>query len=321
MESLIRGKKVKHLAGIVPIAGQDLDYKLPWPDCMIPVSPGYLAVEKAVYECAAAGCETIWVVGFAGTMPLLRKVLGDYIVDPRSVSNFKPFKERRDINIFYVSIPPRDRHKRDSLGWSVLYGADIAFKTSAFLSKWITPEKFFCSFPYGLTDQTIFRKSRALIADSTKNTFFSYKNKTIKDGLCFPFTFDAESYKICRDLVKKRKFDEWYLNGESSRDNLKANESKLYTLDQIFSGLNTVNSNIINIDWFYDISSWNDYKQFLSSEYSDSLIKNEKLFLKTKRRIFPKAEEARRTGSINLESEKNSVRLYDDEQAETEIDS
>lgn len=321
MESLSKGKLVKHLAGIVPVAGQSLDFNLPWPDAMMPIAPNYLAVEKAVYECASAGCETIWVICFAGTIPLLRKTLGDYITDPASVSSFKPFRERRDINIYYVSIPPRDRFKRDSLGWSILYGADIAYRTSMFLSKWIAPEKFFCSFPYGITDDSVYRKARKLIADSSKNTIFKFKNKSIKEGIPINFTFNSEDYKICRDIIKKRKFDEWYINGELSKDNLKTNESKFYSLEQIFSGLNIENCNTIEVDWHYDISSWENYKKFISSEHSSKIKKNNILFLKTKRKIFASENEVRNVGTINLEYEKNSIRNYDDEQTETETNS
>ena len=51
-----------HLAGIVPIAGQSLDYDMPWHDALMPIAPGYTALQHAVMECAYAGCETIWIV-------------------------------------------------------------------------------------------------------------------------------------------------------------------------------------------------------------------------------------------------------------------
>ena len=55
-----------HLAGIVPVSGQPLDYDLPWHDCLQPISQNFLAVERAVLECATAGCER-------PTEPLIRK--------------------------------------------------------------------------------------------------------------------------------------------------------------------------------------------------------------------------------------------------------
>ena len=45
-----------HLAGVVPVASQPLDFKFPWHDALQPISQNYLAVEHAVVECAYAGC-------------------------------------------------------------------------------------------------------------------------------------------------------------------------------------------------------------------------------------------------------------------------
>jgi hypothetical protein len=74
-----------HLAGIVPVTGAPLDFNLPWHDSLIPVAQDYLAIEHAVYECACAGVNTIWVVCKEGTTPLIRHRLGDWVHDPVEV--------------------------------------------------------------------------------------------------------------------------------------------------------------------------------------------------------------------------------------------
>ena len=51
-----------HLAGIIPVAGQPLEFNMPWHDSLMPIAPDYLALERSVVECAYAGCETIWIV-------------------------------------------------------------------------------------------------------------------------------------------------------------------------------------------------------------------------------------------------------------------
>ena len=61
-----------HLAGVIPVAGQKLDFNLPWHDCMQPLAPGYLAIHHAIMQCAWAGCETIWIVCHKEMQPLLR---------------------------------------------------------------------------------------------------------------------------------------------------------------------------------------------------------------------------------------------------------
>jgi hypothetical protein len=41
------GKNYFHLAGIVPVASQALDFDFPWHDSCMPISQNYLAIERA----------------------------------------------------------------------------------------------------------------------------------------------------------------------------------------------------------------------------------------------------------------------------------
>lgn len=131
-----------HLAGIVPVAGLSLDFKFDWHDSMMPVAPDYLAVERAVYECAWAGCETIWIVCNDDIGPLIKYRIGEWVQDPvwvgRRLDPY-PSQTRKPIPIFYVPVRAKDIGKRDCLAWSVLHGAASAFETSARLSKWVIP--------------------------------------------------------------------------------------------------------------------------------------------------------------------------------------
>lgn len=272
MEELNKGKVVQHLAGIVPIGGQPLDFNMPWHDSLMPIAPDYLAIERAVFQCALAGCETIWIVGYLGTQPLVRKRVGDIIVDPNSVIAVPTaFKRVREISIYYVPIHPKDRSIRDCLGWSVLYGADSAFRISRFISKWIAPEKFFCSFPYGIAPNEGAHNNRSLIS-SKENVLFSYVGKTVKDNLHLPFTFDAADYIRCRDIVKHKLAEDW-----------QDKSAKHYDLATVFKGLDTSSSVMIDLPWFHDISSWNGYTRYLASNESKTLAKPKTLFKGNKR--------------------------------------
>ena len=61
-----------HLAGIVPVSGLRADFNLPWHDCLQPIGQNFLAIERAVLECATAGCETIWIVCSSKMQPLIK---------------------------------------------------------------------------------------------------------------------------------------------------------------------------------------------------------------------------------------------------------
>jgi len=42
----IEDRKHFHLAGIVPVAGQPLEFNFPWHDCCMPIAPDFLAIES-----------------------------------------------------------------------------------------------------------------------------------------------------------------------------------------------------------------------------------------------------------------------------------
>ena len=86
-----------HLAGIIPIANMKTDHENPLPEVLIPVDNGFSAIQKSVYECAMAGCSTIWIVANDDLIPLVRKIVGEWVYDPvyyaRNYSKF--YKEHR----------------------------------------------------------------------------------------------------------------------------------------------------------------------------------------------------------------------------------
>lgn len=294
MEQIEKDKTVEHLAGIVPVGGQPLDFKMPWHDSLMPIAPNYLAVERAVYQCVLAGCETVWIVGHLGTQPLIRKRVGDTILDPVYLQYKNPLERMKEVSVYYVPIHPKDRSKRDCLGWSVLYAADSAYRISKFISKWIAPERFFCSFPYGIVPDESLRDNRKLIS-SSKKIIYSYNKQTVKENLHLPFTFNAEDFFRCRDIVKHKQAEEWG-----------ATSSRFYDIATVFKGVDTMNANMIELQWFYDISTWSGYKNFLSSNENNLYTKPTKLFLGNKRKPFERKKYEQSNGE-NLQQDEQAL--------------
>ena len=44
IEEQVNIQNAFHLAGIVPVAGQPMDFNFPWHDSCMPIAPDYLAV-------------------------------------------------------------------------------------------------------------------------------------------------------------------------------------------------------------------------------------------------------------------------------------
>ena len=271
-----KSKSAYHLAGIIPVAGQPLDFKMDWSDCLMPVAPNYTAIESAVYECAYAGCETIWIVCNDDTSPLIRHRVGEYVFDPvwfhRSMDKF-PSESRKVIPIFYVPVHPKDRDRRDCLAWSVLHGSLTAFKIGHKISKWTAPDRYYVSFPYGIFDPRILRPHRKLIS-SHAPFYLRYNNKTIKDGEYLSFTFNGEDFVRFRRVIRKEGTGSWDPNSEL-RDGLYPTErlpiekrwsARHFSLDKIFKDVILDKVGVVNLQWYYNIGSWKGYTEFLGSK-------------------------------------------------------
>ena len=264
-----------HLAGIIPVAGQKLDFDFPWHDCLQPIAQNYLAVERAVVECAYAGCETIWVVCHNDMQPLIRHRLGEYVQDPvylyRTFGANTADQGRVPIPIYYVPIHPTDRDKRDCLGWSVLYGAMASYYTTKQVSKWVTPNKYYVAFPYGVYEPEVLRQHRGIIS-SSEPFFLSYGGKTVKDGHYLGFTFNSEDFvrfrKELRHSATGAKVPGQTTGGQMPNETLpleKRWSARFFKLDKVFASAIIEGAEVVEIPWYYNIDNWEGLKHFLSS--------------------------------------------------------
>jgi hypothetical protein len=280
-----------HLAGIVPIAGIEFDFNFDWHDCLMPIEKGYTAIERAVYECAMAGCNTIWIIANNDMQPLLKNRIGEWIYDPvsygRSYDRY-PSESRNEIPIYYVAIHPKDRNRRDCLGWSVLYGAYTAYTVAYNLSTWAKPHKYYCAFPYGVYDPNIVRKYRTEISNPDKNIFISYDGKNIKDNMYLGFTFNGDDFKNCRNHLNKETTRQFYPpdDGEKYPNKKLPTEdrwsARFFDLAEVFKKLSTKKSEIISLSWYHAIDSWDSYKRYLASD--DKFVLPSEAFKKPRNR-------------------------------------
>ena len=263
-----------HLAGIIPVAGQPLDFGMPYPDCLVPIAPDYTMIEAAIIEAAFAGCDTIWVVCNDDIAPIVRYRVGDYIQDPiHFYNNFSPLPStrRKRISIYWVPVHAKDRHKRDCLSWSVLHGAIASLKVSSQLSKWLIPDKYYVSFPYGIIDPRALQKVRGKIRN--KNNFYvSFGGKTVEDNNYSSFTFGKDEFIQYRKNVRKG-------TGKYSseiKDERGIPRSKLPLEDRwsarffepkdVFYGANQATDYHHEVEHFYNLHNWVSYMEYMKSE-------------------------------------------------------
>jgi len=266
--------KRTHLAGIIPLSGIENDFCLSTPPELTPINAGFTAIQKSVYECALAGCNTIWIVANEDTAPVVRKIVGEWFYDPVYYKRMK-FGEnsdnRREIPIYYAPIHPKDIGRRDSYGWSVLNGVYSSWRIANKISKWIVPQKYFISFPLSTYDIQIIRKNRKLISHTSKNFSLCYQQQTVKDGVPLPFTMFGEDYIKCRRDVNKKTTREYYPPQEGEKYPSQKRpiherwSAKNFLLSDVFDKLEI--NDTIEVPWHYDISSWQKYRDYLSSDF------------------------------------------------------
>jgi len=263
-----------HVAGIIPVANLKTDFDLKTPEILSPVNKGFTAIQKSVFECAMAGCSTIWIVANDDLAPIVRKIIGEWTYDPvyfRRPVRFNTEK-RVEIPIYYVPIHPKDRDRRDSYGWSVLYGAHTAWKCAHNISKWIVPDKYYVSFPMSAYDIYSVRDHRKLIKHKTNNLFLCYDGDTVKNNIPIAFTFTGEDFKQCRRSVNKQTTREYLppLLGDhypSKKLPLKERWSaRHFNLQKIFEKISEVSATSIELEWYYDLSTFDGYRSYLGSD-------------------------------------------------------
>jgi len=275
----------KNLVGIIPIAGHEtFDFDQPWPDCMMPIGPSYSLIEAAVVECAWAGCKSIWIVVNGDFAPIIRKRLGDWCGDPVWANRtFDPFihSSRRKIPIYYVGVNPKDRHKRDCTAWSVIHGALTAFKTMTSISEWMSPSKYYVSFPHGYFPPHQIREYRRLI-NSKKNCYISFNGESVLDNNFMSFTFGKEDWlefrRIIREGTGKR------VPGSNIDDDLFLDPSerwsaRFFGLDRVFAPLKLEGATEIKVENYFNIRNWEEYTNFLSASRKIGIEKPPKSIL------------------------------------------
>lgn len=220
------------------------------------VADKFTSVEFAISSALAAGCKTIWLVMQDYHISLFRSLLGEWAVDCLSGTGWY----NHLVPMFYIPLPTSSGLSLldGNLSLSIMRGVKAVRKLSSMVTTWSEPDVYFVIPPQGIYDVEKVRESKTIIADRNK-CFFSYQNKTIKDGVLLPFTinrnFDFQALdQYFTPLTKTSK----------GREQLKS-----MTIVDLISQLTFYEwDKVQSFDWFYSIHDWKNYCNFLGSEHS-----------------------------------------------------
>jgi len=259
------------MPAIVPVAGMNTDFGMEWDASLMPVAPNYTALEATVYECLHAGCSSIWIVANDDVAPLLRHRLGEWATDIDSIQRgtYVRFgtEKHQEVPIYYVPIHPRHRGKIDNYAWSAIYGVNVAYWVMTKMGRWTQPHQYYISFPMGILDPKEVLKHRSQIRKNPR-LYFSHEGKTVKDGVPLSFVLDPEEWRRAkRKIVTNSAVWKAPEEGPYPTEKLPPEEqlvSLSYGLADVFGDGD--DAPIQEMKSFYDLTNWDGYVKFISSE-------------------------------------------------------
>ena len=260
-----------NMPAIVPVAGMNTDFGMEWDASLMSVAPNYTALEATVYEFLHAGCSSIWIVANDDVAPLLRHRLGEWATDIDSIQRgtYVRFgtEKHQEVPIYYVPIHPRHRGKIDNYAWSAIYGVNVAYWVMTKMGRWTQPHQYYISFPMGILDPKEVLKHRSQIRKNPR-LYFSHEGKTVKDGVPLSFVLDPEEWRRAkRKIVTNSAVWKAPEEGPYPTEKLPPEEqlvSLSYGLADVFGDGD--DAPIQEMKSFYDLTNWDGYVKFISSE-------------------------------------------------------
>jgi hypothetical protein len=95
--------------------------------------------------------------------------------------------------------------------------------------------------------------------------------RTVKDNIPLPFTMFGDDYIQCRRSVNKKTTKEYYAPPPGEQypsKKLPMNErwsARNFDFSEVFEKLETKSAYHFETEWFYDISTWEGYTDYIAS--------------------------------------------------------
>lgn len=306
-EAPVFSKKAEHLAGIVPVASDNITkHNFPWDELLLPVENEVSAIQKAVIDAAAIGCDTVWIVCPIHLQPLVRLHMGEYVRDfyartdlskkearialARHAVAERPVTHRKIIPIYYVAYPASENTRAKSLAWVALYGARVVRKISKKFSARVVPKKYWISFPFAMYQSRDLFILRNAARDASRNVFLAYDAETVKDGKYLGFTLRYGDVGFLIEKATHTILERYKEHRRQSNAGLKESyevfagrDKNLLSLEEVFYPLtiDPTSDIVIELGWYYQVDNWREYVRYLGQ------TKHEKLRL-TYKNILPK---------------------------------
>lgn len=257
---------------------------MPWPDALQTIAPRFTMMQRAIYECACAGCKSIWVAVEPEYFDLYKYFVKDSLEDPYNllINKFQYGiiqKAKVEIPIYFTPTMPKDLKAKKSEAWSIITAARSANKIFATIAELSKPLRFYVAFPSGIYKEDVMLNDRPLLC--AKSPFhFSYQKKTFKDGLPLGFTFTQDELTEAIKYVRSNSTGLYRIKEEHLKNqdpNLPSSEkleripkneridAKKLTVSEVFNHVDLSGERYYALDWFYHVTEYKDWHDFILS--------------------------------------------------------
>lgn len=261
-----------NLVGCISLHRIPNNFGMPWKDYLIPVGNKINALQRAVLECAAAGCTSIWISCNFDQAPYARQCVGDYITDPYVIYNtFDKIKylKKHFIPIYFVPMYVTDLNVRDSMGWGIVNSAFQATKYYSSISHHVRPDRFYASFVQSCYSPWVPMRHRPEIKSTSHNFHFTFQDKSFKTNEYMGFTFSRKELSDIRTHVFKKGTVTTYRDENNNKVLLPLDErysGKNFSLDVVFDPVIIDDSNSVVLNDYHNIETWEGYRGFIESK-------------------------------------------------------
>jgi hypothetical protein len=239
--------------------------------CMRTLEQDLSAIEKSIYECALAGCSSVWVCCTEDFQPIIKKHVGDYIKDPVSISKASftkhPSENTTDIPIYYYLVHPKDRLRRSGQCWDIFSTALTIYYISRKVSRWSIPSNYYVSFCNSVYDISQLRDYRNELSRGG-NIMFQMGDLTALDDLSLGVSGSGETIK---EIISGLKREKIY---HKSEDLNLSSVKKFFDLESYKK---------IKISEYFTCYKWENYVEYIKNNNFSFNIKKQVFFnLKSK---------------------------------------
>ena len=261
-----------NLVGCISLHRMLNNFGMPWKDYLIPVGDKINALQRAVLECAAAGCTSIWISCDFDQAPYARQCVGDFIVDPQIMYNkYEKYKyvKKEYIPIYFVPMYVADLNIRDSMSWGIVNSAFQATSYYKSVSRYLQPDRFYVSFVQSCYKPWIGFSKRPNIKNTTYNYHLTYQGKSFKTGDYLGFTFSRKELGEIRSHVFREGTVTSYRDENENKILLPIEErysGKKFPVDEVFKPVIIEDTNSVELPYYYNIETWQGYRSFIESK-------------------------------------------------------